>query len=149
MVIEFRNRHQKEINKPAIISSAMSRRSLANKETVGDDGVGDHVTCYKYAFYVLALREVSDATKQIVNDQIDSRLRKQCSELKFQIHNVEVLGFEPLPIPVKIGRYVTKASLRHITANDEVSSLSGDFIIAHHSPANVKRSPAIVKRLES
>ena len=35
----------------------------------------------------------------------------------------------------KIGRYVTKASLRHITANDEVSSLSGDFIIAHHSPA--------------
>ena len=32
-------------------------------------------------------------------------------------------------------RYVTKASLRHITANDEASSLSGDFIIAHHSPA--------------
>jgi len=35
----------------------------------------------------------------------------------------------------KKGRYVTKASLRHITANDEASSLSGDFIIAHHSPA--------------
>ena len=34
-------------------------------------------------------------------------------------------------------RYVTKASLRHITANDEASSLSGDFIIAHHSPAKV------------
>ena len=33
------------------------------------------------------------------------------------------------------GRYVTKASLRHITANDEASSSSGDFIIAHHSPA--------------
>ena len=35
--------------------------------------------------------------------------------------------------------YVTKASLRHITANDEASSLSGDFIIAHHSPALLKR----------
>ena len=46
-------------------------------------------------------------------------------------------------------RYVTKASLRHITANDEASSLSGDFIIAHHSPADVKRFPANVKRLES
>ena len=34
-------------------------------------------------------------------------------------------------------RYVTKASLRHITANHEASSLSGDFIIAHHSPAKV------------
>ena len=32
---------------------------------------------------------------------------------------------------------MTKASLRHITANDEASSLSGDFIIAHHSPANI------------
>ena len=37
----------------------------------------------------------------------------------------------------KKSRYVTKASLRHITANDEASSLSGDFIIAHHSPANI------------
>ena len=33
---------------------------------------------------------------------------------------------------------MTKASLRHITANDEASSLSGDFIIAHHSPAVMK-----------
>ena len=39
----------------------------------------------------------------------------------------------------KKGRYVTKASLRHITANDEASSLSGDFIIAHHSPALFKK----------
>ena len=39
----------------------------------------------------------------------------------------------------KKGRYVTKASLRHITANDEASSLSGDFIIAHHSPALILR----------
>ena len=39
----------------------------------------------------------------------------------------------------KKGRYVTKASLRHITANDEASSMSGDFIIAHHSPALLKR----------
>ena len=34
---------------------------------------------------------------------------------------------------------MTKASLRHITANDEASSLSGDFIIAHHSPALILR----------
>ena len=34
---------------------------------------------------------------------------------------------------------MTKASLRHITANDEASSMSGDFIIAHHSPALLKR----------
>ena len=39
------------------------------------------------------------------------------------------------PCYVGKSRYVTKASLRHITANDEASSLSGDFIIAHHSPA--------------
>ena len=35
---------------------------------------------------------------------------------------------------VQLRRYVTKASLRHITANDEASSLSGDFI-GNHAPA--------------
>ena len=46
------------------------------------------------------------------------------------------LGFLAWPLAMsEKSRYVTKASLRHITANDEASSLSGDFIIAHHSPA--------------
>ena len=46
------------------------------------------------------------------------------------------LGFWAWPLAMsEKSRYLTKASLRHITANDEASSLSGDFIIAHHSPA--------------
>ena len=48
----------------------------------------------------------------------------------------------------KKGRYVTKASLRHITANDEASSLSGDFIIAHHSPALFKKGEEGRKKKE-
>ena len=43
---------------------------------------------------------------------------------------------------------MTKASLRHITANDEASSLSGDFIIAHHSPALFKKGEEGRKKKE-
>jgi hypothetical protein len=53
-----------------------------------------------------------------------------------QIRLVSYLDKDEI-IYIKKSRYVTKASLRHITANDEASSLSGDFIIAHHSPAKV------------
>ena len=53
----------KRINKPAIISSAMSRRSLANKY-VGDDVVGDHVTrLLQVCFLRPCSEEGSDAAK--------------------------------------------------------------------------------------
>ena len=47
--------------------------------------------------------------------QIDSRLRQQCSKLKFQMDDVEVLGLSLCPFLKKIGRYVTVIS-RDITS---------------------------------
>ena len=76
----------------------------------------------------------SDAAQSRINHRM-YRLRQQCRKMK--IDDKEVLGLSLFPF-LKVSRYVTKASLRHITANDEASSLSGDFIIAHHSPASDK-----------